>query len=98
MATTPPPINPSPRAKFMALADSVKKHHDMLDSQEFERAIHYSLLEYQRSLCEQKVDMTGAAANHFKLVGAQEFVHQLRYLAEPFKPNPVPVSGNLIHQ
>ncbi len=98
MATTPPPINPSPKAKFVAIGDWVKNHHDMLDGQPFERAAHYGLMEYSRRLCEQTTDMTGAAANHFKMVGATELLHVIRTLAEPVRPTTVPVSGNLIHQ
>jgi hypothetical protein len=68
-----------------------------MDSQEMERALHFSLLEYNRRLTEQTVDMAGAAANHWKMVGASEFVHQLRYLAEPTRATAPAARGNLNH-
>lgn len=81
----------------MAVNAWILEHHTLLDSQPFERAMHYGLLEYQRRLTEQTVDMSGAAANHFKMVGATELVHVLRNLAEPPRPQTTPVSGNLRH-
>ncbi len=98
MATTiQAPINPSPKQKFMSLKEWVEQHHAMIDGQQFERAMQYGLLEYQRRLCEQTTDMAGAAANHWKMVGASELMHVLRTLAEPPRAATVPVSGNLRH-
>ncbi len=91
------PINPSPKQKFVSLKEWVEAHHSMIDNQPFERAANYGLMEYSRRLCEQTTDMTGAAANHFKMVGATELLHVMRTLAEPVRATTVPVSGNLIH-
>jgi len=83
MITPPPPAsNPSPKQKFLELGSNIEQHRRMVDRPEFETAIDTSLLEYQRVLCEQRGDMSVAAANHLKLCGAQEFIHVLRNLSE----------------
>ncbi len=82
MTDTTPTPNPSPKAQFTALKANVESHRKLLDQPQFDMSIHYALLEYMRVLCEQRTDMSGAAANQFKLIGAQEFVHVLRNLSE----------------
>lgn len=82
----------------MALKANVTSHRKLLDDPQFDMSIHYALLEYLRQLVEARTDMSGAAANHFKLAGAQEFVHVLKTLAEPaYVPTPRP-SDNLGNQ
>lgn len=97
MANTTPPLNPSPKQKFISSETNVKAHRHMVDSQEFERALHYATLEYQRVLCENSTDMSAAAASHFRLKGAQEFVHVLRNLSETPRILSAPAVGNLDH-
>lgn len=90
--------NPSPKTKFISHENNVKNHRALLDRPEFDRAVDVGLLEYQRVLCETRGDMSMAAANHYKLAGAQEFVHVLRNLSETPKPPAAPATGNLQHQ
>ena len=79
----------------MALKANVQGHHKLLDEPQFELSVQYAMLQYNAQLCEQNVDMGAAAGNHFKMRGAQEFLHVLRMLAEsPRMPAPAP-SGNL---
>lgn len=84
MATTPQaaPLNPSPKTRFHLSADNLKKHRDLVDSNEFQRGADFALLQYQAQLSLQPVEMAGAAANHFKMTGALEFLQAFRLLAE----------------
>lgn len=93
----PLPVNPSPKARFMLTKAYVETHRNLIFRDDLQRGLDYALLEYQRVLCEQRSDMSGAAANHFKLMGAQELIHVLKTLAEtPRMPTVVP-EGNLKH-
>jgi len=75
--------NPTPKTRFQASPDSVSKHRDMVASREFERAIDFALLHYQRQVTELSTEnFNVAGANQFRLIGAQEFVAVLRNLSE----------------
>lgn len=79
------------------MAEWLRAHRALLDRPEMQRAIDYAALEYQRQLCEQGADANAAAGNHFKMKGALEFVHVLKYLSEvPQRPAVLP-SPNLDH-
>lgn len=85
MANQPPQavaLNPSPKLRFMQSPDNIKKHRDMIDSNEFQRACDFALLQYQSQLSMTTVDMAGAAANNFKMLGAQELLQTMRLLGE----------------
>ena len=90
--------NPSPKARFLAGSKNIEIHRSLIDRPEMQRALDYGLLEYMRILCEQNADANGAAAGHFKLRGAIEFVHLLKNLSEtPSRPSTVPIT-NLDHR
>lgn len=96
--TTPPPVNPSPKTRFLSAKNAVQEHRALLDRPAMQFGLDFALLEYQRVLCESRGDMSMAAANHYKMAGAQEFVHVLRTLSEtPRIPTATP-TGNLQHQ
>ena len=90
-------LNPSPKTKFQALPTNISIHRQLVDRPEFEFAAQTALLEYQRVLCEQRVDMSQAAANHMKLCGAQEFLHVFWNLSETQRFSPVEKMQNLKH-
>jgi len=83
--------------QFMALKANIESHRKLLDQPQFELSLHYALLEYVRLLCEQRTDMSGAAANQFKLIGAKEFVHVMKTLAESPRVPAAQTSDNLLH-
>lgn len=78
-------VNPSPKHRFQESKDNVEKHRNMLQSREFERAIDFALAEYQRYMAQGPLDASPnqALAGHYKQMGAVEFVHVLKTLAEP---------------
>ena len=93
-----PNYNPSPKAQFQAEKEIVSSHHRLIENHQFETSIHYALLHYQSLLAKGAGTFNDAAANHFKMTGALEFVQELRLLAEPQqKPTPVPDRDNLTH-
>jgi hypothetical protein len=86
----------SPRARFQQDAKVSGAFRDLIARTESERAIDYALLEFQRVLSEGTGSFNDAAANHFKICGAQEFVHVLKNLGEPTPPlTVVPKTANL---
>ena len=92
------PINPSPKARFISSKENITAHRALMDLNETQRALDYGLLEYMRVLCEQNADANGAAASHFKLRGAVEFVHLLKNLSETPGRLPPPPPDNLNHR
>lgn len=78
----PIPVNPSPKARYLSDATVVRRHKELTQSGIFQHAVDMALLQFQVELSQQKVDGVGAAANHFKVTGALEFVNLLKGLAE----------------
>lgn len=75
--------NPSPKARFQESSDNVKRHRDLIQSREFERAVDFSLLQYgSRLQSETDGNLNAAAAAHLRMTGAHEFIATLRNLAE----------------
>jgi len=81
----------------MAAPNLVQGHRSLMERHDLDLGLTTAMLEYQRQLCEQRTDMSGAAANHFKLVGAQEFLHVLKTLTEVPKILARDPVGNLSH-
>lgn len=91
--------NPSPAAVFRCSARAVKDHHSMVETNTFEDAIRFALLEYQHKLSAVQMDnFNQCAAHHLKITGAQEFVRILRNLADTETPPPAQSTGNLNHR
>lgn len=95
--TTPAPVNPSPKARFLASKPYIEAHRALIDRPETQRALDYAMLEYQRVLCEQRGDGSVAAANFFKIAGASEFLHVFKNLSEVPRTVSVVPTGNLEH-
>jgi hypothetical protein len=93
-------VNPSPKARFHESKDNISKHRDLIASREFERAIDFALLEYQRYMAQGPMDsnVNQALAGHYKQMGAVEFVHILKTLAEEAPIPPVRVMDQLDHR
>lgn len=74
--------NPSPKQRFMQDPTCIKAHKALVDRMDFQMAADHALMQYQSDLATQRVDMGLAAANHFKITGALEFLQTFRNLAE----------------
>lgn len=75
--------NPNPKTRFQESTDNIKKHRDLIQLREFERACDYALLQYSSRLQEEtNGNLNSAAAAHLRMTGAHEFLATLRNLAE----------------
>lgn len=78
----PANVNPSPKARFMAVASNLREHRAMIEKVEFDRSIDSAMLEYQKLLSGQAVDGNTAMSAGFRAQGAIEFIGILKTLAE----------------
>lgn len=93
---TNPVLNPSPKTRFLSSDQNVGKHRDMVDSNEFQRAADFALMEYQAILCQRE---SNPAVLGMKIMGAQEFLQTLRLLSEKVQVKPaVKIMDNLQDQ
>lgn len=79
-------MNPTPKDRFQATDGAIEAHYAMLASPAFQRAEDIALLHYQRLLAvtlgkSANLQVDGMV-NGWKLLGAQEFLSELRNLAE----------------
>lgn len=83
----------------MESARDVSAHREMIQSEDFSRSIDFALMEFQRLVSQTPLDnFNAAAAAHFRITGAQEFIHVLRNLSETPKITPIKSDGNLDHR
>lgn len=92
-------VNANAKSRFQLSADNVTKHMEMIGSREFERACDFAMLQYQQNVVvNAEPNPNGALAGFFRLLGAQEFLSELRRLAiPPPKLEPLADPGNLNH-
>ena len=87
-----PIINPSPKTVVLKDPNWIRSHREMIQSPVCVNSINATLLEYQRALINRAKDGNEAAAAHYKITGALEFVNAFKNLAEPIdsmsKPQP----------
>lgn len=85
--------NPSPKSRFQESSQNVSTHRELVGSNALQRALDFALLHYQQNLYNMH-DHTNPELGRLigtKLVGAMEFVHVFRNLAEaPNPPSPKP--------
>lgn len=75
--------NPSAASRYRASASVVNQHRELVGSDAFERACDFALLNYsQRVMTDARPDGNGAASGFYRLLGAHEFLRELRMLAE----------------
>ena len=89
---TPSQVNPSPKTRFQESDNNISKHHTLIESGEYQRAEDFALMHYARVLAADtansadpksgKNPQVEGMVNAWKLAGAQEFVNELRNLAE----------------
>lgn len=81
--TSKPNLNPSPKERFLESRQNISDHRAMVETRTFQRAIDYSLLQYQIKLTEEisaNPQMAGGQA--WKLAGVTEFVAMLKTFSE----------------
>ena len=82
--------NPTPRARFQSNKKTIEDHRRMIEQASFDYSCDLAMLEYQRVLSQSVTTFNDAAANHFKVTGAQEFLQTFRNLGEmPSRTTPV---------
>lgn len=90
-----PVFNPTPRQSFQMDKDAMGGHLNLISSPQLTASIQTALLEYQRKLA-HVTDMNGAAASHFKMAGAIEFLDVFWKLAEQKTSGRVRAEGQLL--
>lgn len=78
-----PSVNPTPKARFQESNDNIAKHHKLVDSTEYQRAIDFSLLEYQKNLSMNASDPNAAMTMGVKISGVLEFLTVMKQLGDP---------------
>lgn len=79
----PPNVNPSPRQRFQESSQSISHHRELIQRNEFQRALDYSLLHIQYVMAKMEFkDFNTQAANAIKMVGIHEFIAIFKGLAE----------------
>jgi len=82
--------NPTPKQRFQQHKDNIENHRLLIGQNAFDVGVDFSLQEYQRLLSQQSTTFNDAAANHFKITGALEFIQTMRNLGEmPARPTVV---------
>lgn len=74
---------PTPKDWFLQDPKRVGEHNQLIGSPITQVSLNTALLEYQRLLSKERFNLNDAAANFFRLVGAQEFVEIFRQLGQP---------------
>ena len=90
--------NPTPKNRFQETANNVQRHRDMIASPEFERAADFAMLNYTSRLAASiSGDFNSMASMGLRMMGAKEFLQEMRLLAEtPTATQTVP-QDNLDH-
>lgn len=95
----PPAFNPnsSPRQRFQSVPAWIGTHRQLVDSEPFQRAVDFALLQYQQQVSAKIIDANGAGAAGLKMQGVVEFLAVLRNLSETAIPTPRRPDDNLTH-
>lgn len=75
-------VNPSPKARFIAVKAYVDTHRELIQRPDLQRGLDNALAQYAWTLCAVDMDGNKAAQHQFKLAGAHEFIRILKSLAE----------------
>ncbi len=82
-ATGLPNLNPSPKTRFRASGLNISEHRTLVESNAFQRACDFALLEYQAQIALTLSENPNlATVGGLKITGAQEFVMILRTISE----------------
>jgi len=91
-------MNLTPKQHYQANKQAAERHRDLVVSTPFRDALHAALLEHVLSLPTAN-DIQSAAAAHYQIVGARDFINHLLNVAEQPKTPPTPTNtANLDHR
>lgn len=90
-----PPVNPSPKARFMKMAPVIlNRHREMVSNDQFDLSSDFALAELVRQIVERSDgNQYYAMAGFLRIQGAVEYISQLKNLGETpriFTPVPTP--------
>jgi hypothetical protein len=93
-------INPSPKTRFQENKNFVEQHRKLIERSDLQVSLDYAMLEYQKQLVATgSLGGNEAAASHFRMLGAHEFVQVFKLLAEQVQqPVPLKTVDNLNHR
>ncbi len=79
-----PAFNPNatPKQRFQSVNAWIGAHRQLVDSESFQRAVDFSILQYTQQLSSKVMDGNGAGAAGLKMQGVVEFLMVLRNLSE----------------
>lgn len=77
-----PTVNPSPKSRFTAYKPFVDAHRNLIAMPELQRAIDFAVQQMAWGLAEHDDDGNSAAARHYQMKGAHDFISILKQLAE----------------
>lgn len=86
----------TPRLRFQENKVYCTAHRDLVVSDQFRSALEASLIEHVMALPET-TEPDAAAAAHYRLMGARQFLNHLLNIAEQPKTPPIPLPTNLNH-
>jgi len=75
-------VNPSPKARFIAVKTYVDAHRELIQRPDLQRGLDFALMQMMMDECQSAVDGNSAAAAAYKMAGAKGFIKILRELAE----------------
>lgn len=74
--------NPSPKSVLLSDPKKIEAQRTLVQNAVFSYGVDAALMQYQRFLCNQPVESQEAAASHYRMEGALQFVAVLKGLAE----------------
>lgn len=74
--------NPTPKQRFMSVANNIKKHHALVDSKEFELSVDFARLQYQADLADRCSNDQAVHWMGMKMLAVEEFLQVFRHLGD----------------
>lgn len=79
---TPATVHLSPKSRFQQSQDNLKKHHALVDSNDYARGVDFALLEYQSQLALKCSNDAAAHGMGVKITGVLEYLEVFKRLAD----------------
>lgn len=98
---TPPNVNPSPKARFLAIKHVVDQHRELIQRPDFQLAVDSAMQQmmWNETGGSATISVPGndAASKFYKIQGARDFIRTLLTLAEVQSPLPPQDDAAKIH-
>lgn len=89
-----PNTNPTPKQRFQADKKAVENHRSLMQRDDLQRSIDFALLEYQHQVA-LRTNEQMSGSGHFRMLGALEFIGQMKNLAETYQAPTIVDRDNL---